>query len=219
MISVKNVYKSFGKLNVLNGVSLDIEQGEKVVIIGPSGSGKSTLLRCMNLLEVPEKGEVWLDDKLLTEVDPSLHENMTTGKERKLYQKEYGIDINAGRAQMGMVFQHFNLFNNLTVLGNMILAPVELKLKSKEQAISDAEALLDRIVCLFLAIQIIHQNAVSHLGKFYRAGAPYSARCTCDYNVFHILILMEPWYSTYNVHIIIARLRSFVYRSDENSSH
>ena len=145
MISVKNIYKSFGKLNVLNGVSLDIEQGEKVVIIGPSGSGKSTLLRCMNLLEIPEKGEVWLDDKLLTEVDPSLHENMTTKQERKLYQKEFGIDINAGRAQMGMVFQHFNLFNNLTVLGNMILAPVELKLKSKEQAIADAEALLSRI--------------------------------------------------------------------------
>ena len=145
MISVNNIYKSFGKLNVLNGVSLKIEQGEKVVIIGPSGSGKSTLLRCMNLLEIPEKGEVWLDGKLLTAADPSLHENMTTKQGRKRYEKEFGIDINAGRAQMGMVFQHFNLFNNLTVLGNMILAPVELKLKSKEQAIADAEALLARI--------------------------------------------------------------------------
>ena len=145
MISVKNVYKSFGKLNVLNGVSLDIQQGEKVVIIGPSGSGKSTLLRCMNLLETPEKGEVWLDGKLLTDADPSLHENMPTKKERKAFEKEYGVNINTGRAQMGMVFQHFNLFNNLTVMGNMILAPVELKLKSKEQAIKDAEALLARI--------------------------------------------------------------------------
>ncbi len=145
MISVKSIYKSFGELHVLNGVSLDIKQGEKVVIIGPSGSGKSTLLRCMNLLETPEKGEVWLEDQLLTTVDPSLHEGLETKKARKAFEKEYGIDINAGRAKMGMVFQHFNLFNNLTVMGNMILAPVELKLKSKEQAIKDAEVLLDRI--------------------------------------------------------------------------
>ena len=145
MISVKNVYKSFGDLQVLNGVSLDVKQGEKVVIIGPSGSGKSTLLRCMNLLEIPGKGEVWLDEKLLTAVDPSLHEGLETKKARKAFEREYGIDVNAGRAKMGMVFQHFNLFNNLTVMGNMILAPVELKLKSKEQAIKDAEALLTRI--------------------------------------------------------------------------
>lgn len=145
MISVKNVYKSFGDLQVLNGVSLDVKQGEKVVIIGPSGSGKSTLLRCMNLLEIPEKGEVWLDEKLLTAADPSLHEGLETKKARKAFEREYGIDVNAGRAKMGMVFQHFNLFNNLTVMGNMILAPVELKLKSKEQAIKDAEALLTRI--------------------------------------------------------------------------
>ncbi|MBR2374899.1 MAG: amino acid ABC transporter ATP-binding protein [Clostridia bacterium] len=145
MISVKNVYKSFGDLNVLNGVSLDIQQGEKVVIIGPSGSGKSTLLRCMNLLEIPEKGEVWLEDQILTAVDPALHENMQTKADRKAFEKQYRININAGRAKMGMVFQHFNLFNNLTVMGNMILAPVELKLKTKEQAIQDAEALLTRI--------------------------------------------------------------------------
>ena len=145
VISVKNVHKSFGKLKVLNGVSVDIKQGEKVVIIGPSGSGKSTLLRCMNLLETPEKGEVWLDNKLLTEIDISLHENLQTKEEKKAFVNEYAIDINQGRAQMGMVFQHFNLFNNLTVMGNMILAPVELKLKTKEQAILDAEALLSRI--------------------------------------------------------------------------
>ena len=145
VISVKNIYKNFGKLQVLNGVSLDIAQGEKVVIIGPSGSGKSTLLRCMNLLEVPDKGEVWLDNKLLTAVDSSLHENMQTKEEKKAFEKEFSIDINQGRAQMGMVFQHFNLFNNLTVMGNMILAPVELKLKSKEQATRDAETLLTRI--------------------------------------------------------------------------
>ena len=145
MINVRNIYKQFGKLSVLNGVSLDIEAGEKVVIIGPSGSGKSTLLRCMNLLEEPDRGEVWLDGNLLTEVDPSLHAELTDKKKRKEYKKQHGIDINRGRAKMGMVFQHFNLFNNLTVLGNMILAPVQLGLKTKEKAIADAEALLARI--------------------------------------------------------------------------
>ena len=145
MISVKNLYKSFGDLNVLNGVSLDIEQGEKVVIVGPSGSGKSTLLRCMNLLAVPEKGEVWLDGQLLTAVDVSLHEGLDNKKEKRIFEKQNRLDINLGRAKMGMVFQHFNLFNNLTVMGNMILVPVELKLKTKEQAIADAEALLTRI--------------------------------------------------------------------------
>ena len=144
-VSVKNVYKSFGKLNVLNGVSLDIKQGEKVVIIGPSGSGKSTLLRCMNLLETPNKGEVWLDGKLLNEPDKTLHPELKSKKDIKAFISENGIDINKGRAQMGMVFQHFNLFNNLTVMGNMTLAPVELGLKTKEQAEKDAEALLSRI--------------------------------------------------------------------------
>jgi polar amino acid transport system ATP-binding protein len=99
----------------------------------------------MNLLEIPEKGEVWLDENLLTAVDPSLHEGLDTKKARKAFEKEHGIDLNVGRAKMGMVFQHFNLFNNLTVMGNMILAPVELKLKTKEEAIKDAEALLARI--------------------------------------------------------------------------
>ena len=134
MISVKNVYKSFGDLQVLNGVSLDVKQGEKVVIIGPSGSGKSTLLRCMNLLEIPEKGEVWLDEKLLTAADPSLHEGLETKKARKAFEREYGIDVNAGRAKMGMVFQHFNLFPHMTVLKNLTLAPIKLHHKSKAEA-------------------------------------------------------------------------------------
>ncbi len=145
IIQIKNVHKSFGKLEVLKGVSLDIKQGEKVVIIGPSGSGKSTLLRCMNLLEVPNKGEVWLDEKMLTATDKELHPELLTKKDIKEFEKENRLNINEGRAQMGMVFQHFNLFNNLTVMGNMTLAPVQLKLKTKEQATLDAEKLLERI--------------------------------------------------------------------------
>ena len=145
MISVKHVSKSFGKIQILKDVSLDVKQGEKVVIIGPSGSGKSTLLRCMNLLEVPEKGEIWLDGQMLTAMDGALHEDLVTKQDKKAFEKEHRLDINLGRAKMGMVFQHFNLFNNLTVLGNMILAPVELKLKTKEQAVQDAEKLLERI--------------------------------------------------------------------------
>ena len=150
MIDVKNVYKSFGEKEILKGVSCSIEQGEKVVIIGPSGSGKSTLLRCMNLLETPDKGEIWLNGSLITKVDPSLHEEFFfNGKLDKsavrAYKKEYGIDINFARQQMGMVFQHFNLFNNLTVLQNMTLAPTMLKIKTKAEAEERAIELLDRI--------------------------------------------------------------------------
>ena len=191
MISVKNVYKQFGDIKVLNGVSCEINDGEKVVIIGPSGSGKSTLLRCMNLLESPTYGEVWLGDALLTPADPYLHydviessdtykalfdkmkaENASLSddelkaavidkiKKEDLLKKREGaeykkllkkveeasrIDINLARQQMGMVFQHFNLFNNLTVLQNLTLAPVKLKLKTKEEADKRALELLERI--------------------------------------------------------------------------
>ena len=191
MISVNNVYKYFGDLKVLNGVSCEIDKGERVVIIGPSGSGKSTLLRCMNLLEQPTFGEVWLSSQLLTPPDPYLHfdvikksktykllleqlknenpslndeelEHMAImkikaedllkkheGSEFKKALKEitasYGVDINKARQNMGMVFQHFNLFNNLTVIDNLTLAPVQLGLKTKEEAEKTAMELLKRI--------------------------------------------------------------------------
>ena len=124
MIEIKDLHKSFGSLNVLNGINEHISKGEKVVVIGPSGSGKSTFLRCLNMLEPPTSGEILFDGVSMT--DPK-------------------TNINEMRRKMGMVFQHFNLFNNLTILDNMTLAPVRLKLKSKAEAKADAMALLKRV--------------------------------------------------------------------------
>ncbi len=153
MISVKNVYKKFGNVDVLKGVNCTIEKGERVVILGPSGSGKSTLLRCMNLLEIPDSGEIWIDDDLITSMDPALHPDLISADahkaaKRKLakeYEQTHKININLARQRMGMVFQHFNLFNNLTVLQNLTLAPIQLKLKTKEEAEKKALELLERI--------------------------------------------------------------------------
>ena len=124
MIRVSGLKKSFGSLNVLDGIDINIEKGEKVVVIGPSGSGKSTFLRCLNLLETPTEGQIWFEDQCITDKK---------------------TDINLVRRHMGMVFQHFNLFNNKTVLGNITLAPVKLKIMTKEQAKERALQLLDRI--------------------------------------------------------------------------
>ena len=124
MITVKNLHKSFGKTEVLKGIDYHVEKGEKIVIVGPSGSGKSTFLRCMNLLEQPTSGEIWFDGQLIT--DPK-------------------TDINKVREHMGMVFQNFNLFNNLTIMGNITLAPVKLKLMSQEEADETALNLLKRV--------------------------------------------------------------------------
>lgn len=255
LIYVNNLYKYFGKTEVLKGVSCKIEKGEKVAVIGPSGSGKSTFLRCMNLLEEPTYGEVWTDGRLLTPVDPYLHFDIirlsdtykrlvnekreeklaekkagrlaetagatktaetvaaaesetaaevngtATGASRavgnaesekastagaesfcgvltkeeeaaidkevisdikkhdmlknregreyaraiKKFYKENVQNVDLARRRIGMVFQHFNLFNNLTVMGNMILAPTELKIKTKEEAEKKAMELLGRI--------------------------------------------------------------------------
>ena len=194
VLEVKGLYKQFGKVKVLNGISCDIKKGEQVAVIGPSGSGKSTFLRCMNLLETPTYGEIWFDGKLLTPVDPYLHydiieksktfkklfaekagtqdgeipdeEELKTEIVKKIKQEDLlkekseggefkqatkqfynanAIDINVARQKIGMVFQHFNLFNNLTILQNLTLAPVQLKLKTKEEAEAKAIDLLKRI--------------------------------------------------------------------------
>lgn len=191
LIQIKGLYKNFGKLQVLKGVSTEIKKGEKVVIIGPSGSGKSTMLRCMNLLEIPTYGEIWFENRLLTPIDPYLHPEIirlsktykkmqgeaaaqNTGKSaeetdayiiseikkhdllkrfegkeyktaiKELYKANFS-NIDKTRQKIGMVFQHFNLFNNLTVMQNLTLAPVQLKLKSKEQAEAKGLELLKRI--------------------------------------------------------------------------
>ena len=122
MISVEKLYKSFGELEILKGITETIDKGEKVVIIGPSGSGKSTFLRCLNLLEKPTSGKIIFND-----VD------ITHAKEKEL---------NHMRQKMGMVFQHFNLFPNLTIRGNITLAPVKLGLMNKDEANAKAEELL-----------------------------------------------------------------------------
>lgn len=151
MIEVKNIKKNFGSLEVLKGVSATVKKGEKVVIVGPSGSGKSTLLRCINLLETPTSGEVWLDGKRITAPSPEFYPELEglTGRQYKETLKkiraENSISTNLARQKMGMVFQHFNLFNNLTVLKNLTLAPVRLKIQTKDEAEANAERLLKRI--------------------------------------------------------------------------
>ncbi len=191
IVRVRNLHKSFGKVDVLKGIDCDIKKGEKVVIIGPSGSGKSTFLRCLNLLEQPTKGEVWFGENILTPIDPYMHpeiirlskvyknllkkskaetpdlseevvdcavikiikednllEKEKSGAFKKAIKKLYAekiMNVNLARQKVGMVFQHFNLFNNLTVMENLTLAPVKLKLKTKAEAEERARTLLKRI--------------------------------------------------------------------------
>lgn len=127
MIKTINLQKDYGDLKVLKGISTDIKQGEIVAVIGPSGSGKSTFLRCLNLMEQPTGGEVFFKGKSLTE---------------KMLKE---AEIDQIRQHIGMVFQHFNLFPNMTVLENIILAPMKLKNLSKAEATTIAEALLRKI--------------------------------------------------------------------------
>ena len=124
MIRVENLTKNFGDLRVLQGIDQSVKKGEVVVVIGPSGSGKSTFLRCLNLLDEPTSGKIFLDE-----------EEITAKK----------CDINRVRRKMGMVFQQFNLFPHKTVLENIMLAPVHLKLMTRQQALEKAMSLLERV--------------------------------------------------------------------------
>lgn len=124
MIKVENLTKSFGELEVLKGINQEIKDGEVVVVIGPSGSGKSTFLRCLNLLEEPTGGKIFVDDEEITSKN---------------------VDINKIREEMGMVFQSFNLFNNLNVIDNITLAPTLVRKLEKSEAEKKARDLLARV--------------------------------------------------------------------------
>ena len=124
MIIVKDLHKKYAGNHVLRGVNYHVNQGEKIVVVGPSGSGKSTFLRCLNLLETPTGGEIWFDGQKINDKN---------------------VNINQVRRYMGMVFQNFNLFNNLTIMDNITLAPVKLKVMKEEEAKEKALQLLDRV--------------------------------------------------------------------------
>ena len=127
MLKVNDLHKYFGKLEVLKGITTEIHKGEVVAIIGASGSGKSTFLRCLNLLEEPTKGEVIFEGQ-----------NLTTREDKN-------FNINKVREHIGMVFQHFNLFSNLSVIDNITLAPIKVKGMSKQDAEAKAIELLKRV--------------------------------------------------------------------------
>ena len=124
IIKVENLQKSFGKINVLKGIDININKGDVVVVIGPSGSGKSTFLRCLNLLEKPTGGHIYFENTDITDKK---------------------VDINVHRQKMGMVFQQFNLFPHMTILKNMTIAPMKLLNKSKSEAEKTAMELLERV--------------------------------------------------------------------------
>lgn len=124
MLKVKNVEKSFDDLKVLNGIDLDVEKKDVISIIGPSGSGKSTFLRCLNLLEKPDSGDIYFEEKKINDSN---------------------VDINKLREEIGMVFQNFNLFSNMSIIDNLTLAPVMRGKMKKKEAEDEAIELLERI--------------------------------------------------------------------------
>jgi len=124
MIKIKDLKKKYGELEVLKGISTEIKEGEVISVIGPSGSGKSTFLRCINRLEEPTSGEIWVNGKNIT---------------------ENGVDINKVREEIGMVFQHFNLYPHKTVMENITLGPIRLKKISKAEAEKLALELLEKV--------------------------------------------------------------------------
>lgn len=135
MIKIQDLHKSFGPIKVLKGIDLEIDKGEVVCIIGPSGSGKSTLLRCVNLLEWPDRGRIYLQGQLIGFTETS------NGRLRRAPERE----INQIRSEIGMVFQHFNLWPHKTVLGNLIEAPMRVRKLPRAQAVAIAEELLRKV--------------------------------------------------------------------------
>ena len=131
MVRIRDLHKSFGELEVLKGVSIDVARSEVLVIIGPSGSGKSTLLRCVNHLEEPTSGEIFVDGALVNDAS--------------LGHKAFHRHLNEIRSTMGMVFQQFNLFPHMTVLENVIEAPVHVRKQPKPTAVEKAEVLLEKV--------------------------------------------------------------------------
>lgn len=131
MIDIRQLDKSFGDLEVLKKIDLKVAESEVLVLIGPSGSGKSTLLRCLNHLEKPTSGEIYINGELVNRTD--------------LSQRAFQRHLNAVRTHMGMVFQHFNLFPHKTVIENIIEAPVQVLKKKREEAQQSAMELLERV--------------------------------------------------------------------------
>ncbi len=171
IISVKNLYKKFGALEVLKGVNINVNKGDVVAVIGPSGCGKSTFLRCLNLLEEPTAGEIKLENEYVFKNErvylkrklkemkaqrklPTFDKDAfltlkaeyeALSKEEKEIEKSVAKTLNLHRQKIGMVFQQFNLFPHLTVLKNITLAPVRLKKMSEEEATAKAMALLEKV--------------------------------------------------------------------------
>ena len=133
MLRAVNIRKGFGDLQVLSGISLDVEKGQVVALIGPSGSGKSTFLRCVNRLERIDSGEIWLDDDYICRME----------NDRLVYAPD--DKLRAITLRMGMVFQNFNLFPHMSVMDNLIIAPMKVKHVSKKEAVEKAQELLDKV--------------------------------------------------------------------------
>ena len=133
MLRAVNIRKGFGDLQVLSGILLDVEKGQVVALIGPSGSGKSTFLRCVNRLERIDSGEIWLDDDYICRME----------NDRLVYAPD--DKLRAITLRMGMVFQNFNLFPHMSVMDNLIIAPMKVKHVSKKEAVEKAQELLDKV--------------------------------------------------------------------------
>jgi len=134
LVRIEGLYKSFGSLDVLKGIDLDVQQGQKISLIGPSGSGKTTLLRCVNYLEEPTRGDIYIDNELIGQ-------RLVGTRKVPMGDKE----LARMRTEIGMVFQRFNLFPHLSVLENIILGPLKVQQRSRAEAVELAEDLLNKV--------------------------------------------------------------------------